>query len=184
MHNGLGLHTYRVVASDPNLPQRLIVVFKVTCPRIPRGEATSNNYTQAAWASAILQSSCLLCIKLSLLFFYRRIFLVSQKWLKVCWWINVIYAVLWTIGSIFFFLFQCKPVGYYWNRLYLSMHVPPPFPVSGSCPNQVQQISGPLITSLISDVMILLLPIATLLHLQISKRRKIGLLIIFSFGTL
>lgn len=119
---------------------------------------TTNDYGIAVWASAILTCSCLLCVKLSLLFFYRRLFIVGQTWLKVAW--------LWSIGSIFFYLFQCQPIDYYWNRWYLATKVEPPFPVSGSCPNQVQQVSGPLITSLISDIAILALPLAALARLQ------------------
>jgi hypothetical protein len=46
-------------------------------------------------------------IKLTLLFFYRRIFLDNQKWLRIAWWAILVYVILWFFGAIGFYLFQC-----------------------------------------------------------------------------
>jgi hypothetical protein len=46
-------------------------------------------------------------IKLTLLFFYRRICLVNQKWLRIAWWAILVYVILWFFGATGFYLFQC-----------------------------------------------------------------------------
>lgn len=123
------------------------------------------------------------CIKLSLLFFYRRLFLVNQKWLIIAWWANMVYAILWFFGSTGFYIFQCWPVQFYWTRYHNRYHVGPV--VEGQCnATTVHNVALPLILSLISDVAVLLLPVAAILKLQISRKRKLGLATIFSVGVL
>ena len=122
-------------------------------------------------------------IKLSLLFFYRRLFLVNQKWLRVAWWANMVYVILWFFGASGFYIFQCWPVQWYWKRYYQRYHVGPP--QNGQCrATTVQHVALPLILSLISDVALLLLPLTAILKLQITFKKKLGLVAVFSVGTL
>lgn len=128
---------------------------------------------------------CFLAIKLCLLFFYRRIFLVNQRWLRIFWWTNLVYAVLWFIGSTLYYILQCLPVSYYWERLYQRFHVSPAYPVHGQCDAATTaQVALPLIFSLISDFALLFLPLFTLAKLHMSLKRKVALLALFSLGFL
>lgn len=161
---GLGLHMYRVIGSDPNPPQHLVSIFKII------------------WVSAVLNGSCFLAIKLSILYTYRRLFLVNQRWLKIAWWANVIYAVLWAIGSTLFYILQCGPVDYYWNRMYLVAQIKTSSSLNGHCESNQAKIAASLITSTISDFAILLLPVSVLWNLQISTRKKVRLVLLFSLG--
>ena len=137
------------------------------------------------WIPAVFNGPCFLTIKLCLLFFYRRLFLVNQKWLRLFWWVNLTYAVLWFVGSTLYYILQCLPVNYYWERFYQRFHVQPPNPVHGECnAATTAQVGLPLIFSLISDFALLLLPIVTLARLQMSLRRKASLLALFSLGLL
>ena len=133
----------------------------------------------------VLTGATFTCIKLALLFFYRRIFLVNQKWLRIAWWSILAYVVLWFFGATGFYLFQCWPVQWYWIRYYQRYHVQSPGPVQGQCnATTVAHVAMPLIFSLISDVAVLLLPITTIVKLQISREKKLGLAAIFSVGLL
>lgn len=119
-------------------------------------------------------------IKLSLLFFYRRIFLVQQRWFKIALWLNAFYAAGLGIGSTFEFIFQCLPVSYFWERFSIDYGITPT--VTGSCLPQTVHLATPAILSTISDVLILLLPLAVLFKLKLDAKRKFGLMAIFSLG--
>ncbi|KAI9813675.1 MAG: hypothetical protein M1827_003746 [Pycnora praestabilis] len=165
--NGLGLHVYRVLAEDPNPPHRLIALF------------------EALYINAVLTGPCFLSIKISLLWFYRRAFLVHQRWLAIAWWINLVYIILWAIGSTIFYILQCIPPDYYWRRTYLLFKITPPSLVHGQCNSDTAVLVAlPLIFSLISDFGILVLPVVTLSRLKLRTSKKLGLLAIFSLGLL
>ena len=133
----------------------------------------------------VLTSPTFTLIKLSLLFFYRRLFLVNQKWLRIAWWMNLVYILMWVFGATGFYLFQCWPVEWYWTRYYARYHARPPGELKGQCnATTVQHVALPPIFGLLSDIGILLLPIAAILRLQISKARRLGLAAIFSIGIL
>ena len=124
-------------------------------------------------------------IKLSLLFFYRRLFLVNQTWLRIAWWANMVYVILWFFGGTGFYIFQCWPVQWYWVRYYERYHDGTWTGETGQCnATTVAHVAMPLIFSLVSDVALLLLPIATISKLQISLKKKLGLTAIFSVGVL
>ena len=130
-----------------------------------------------------LQSPTLSFIKLSLLFLYRRLFLVNQKWLRIAWWVNLIYIILWTLGSTGFYMFQCWPVGWYWRRYYKKFD--PTFTENGQCnATRVELVAVPLVFGLISDVALLCLPIFAILGLQISTSKKWGLAGVFGIGAM
>jgi hypothetical protein len=122
-------------------------------------------------------------IKLTLLFFYRRLFLVNQKWLRVAWWANLVYVILWFFGATGFYIFQCWPVQWYFMRYYKKYNVEPPYPIVGQCnATSTTHVAIPLVFGLFSDVMILILPLATIFRLHMSKKAKIGLTLVFSVG--
>jgi hypothetical protein len=164
---GLGLHSWRINAEDPNYPKKL------------------SNAFRHVWITMVFTGSTFTCIKLALLFFYRRLFLVNQKWLRIAWWINLVYVILWLFGSTGFYLFQCWPVQWYFMRYYSRYHRPAPYPITGQCKaTNVTNVSRPLIFGLISDIAILLLPVFTISQLQMSRFKKFGLSGIFSLGLL
>ena len=52
-------------------------------------------------------------LKMSLLFFYLRIFLgPAQKWL----WGTVIFNAVYGIFFVFLAAFQCRPISYFWTK--------------------------------------------------------------------
>lgn len=92
------------------------------------------------------------CIKLSLLFFYRRLFLVV-RW-SVFDVVSIVYAALvamWTLAFFFLFLFGC--------RTRIDMHWAPLQEVQNQCGNAMAPELGLVISDLATDLMILCLPL-------------------------
>lgn len=146
----------------------------------------THSILQHVWICMVFVGPTFAFIKLSLLFFYRRLFLVQQKWLRIGWWANMIYVILWFFGATGFYLFQCWPVQWYWTRYYQRYHIgPAPIAKKGQCnATIVQHVAMPLIFSLVSDVALLLLPIVAISRLKATWKRKLGLAAIFSVGVL
>ena len=176
------MHSWRINAEDPNYPENLSNTFKV-CPLSPLLPYAVLTPEEHVWACMILTGPTFAAVKLALLFFYRRLFLINQRWLRLTWWVNVVYVILWLIGATGFYIFQCWPVQWYFMRYYQRFNRPPPYPLSGQCDaTTIINVSIPLIFGLISDVIILVLPLATIFSLHMSRRSKIGLILVFSVG--
>ncbi|KAI0121595.1 hypothetical protein F4776DRAFT_665370 [Hypoxylon sp. NC0597] len=165
-HYGLGLHVYTVNARDPDYPSNLSKTFR------------------HIWVTMVLMSAFFMCIKMTLLFFYKRLFLVANPKLRIFWWANFVYNVLWFFGGTSFYLFQCKPVQWYFIQYYARFpHVPIPGGMKGQCDaTSVLHVSLPVIFSLISDVSLLLLPIMAIYQLRLDKNKKRGLMAVFGIG--
>ena len=128
----------------------------------------------------------LTAIKICLLFFYRRLFLVHQRWLWFAWWGNLVYVILWFFGATGFYLFQCWPSEWYWLQYYEKYKTPLPGSIkNGQCRAQtVLHVSLPLVFGLVSDVAILLLPMTALYALQMDRKKKFAMFLLFAVGTL
>jgi hypothetical protein len=131
--------------------------------------------------TAVFNGPALLATKISLLLYYRRLFLVHQSWLRIAWWFNLVFVVLWGIFCTLYYILQCTPPSYYWERKNPNNTID-----DGRCPipAKLENVAIPLILSAISDFAILLLPILTVLTLQTALIRKLGLAAIFSVGFL
>ncbi|KAI1100870.1 hypothetical protein F4804DRAFT_317765 [Jackrogersella minutella] len=161
---GFGLHQYRVLANDPKAPLSLVQVLQII------------------WAYAVLNGFCFSTIKLSILLFLRRLFWVT-RWFKIAWWINVAYVVLWTIGSTLFYIFQCSPIDFYWNKIYAAVAMTPPeADKDGSCIKALASIGTPIILNTIGDLFVLLLPLPILFKLQTTTTKRLRLLALFIIG--
>lgn len=164
VHKGFGLHQFRVMATDPEPPLRLVQILQII------------------WAYAVLNGFCFSTIKLSILLFMRRLFWVA-RWFKIAWWINVVYVVLWTVGSTLFYIFQCSPVDYYWNKIYAGVGLtPPPGDLHGTCIKALGSIGTPIILNTAGDLFVLLLPLPILLKIQTTTTKRLRLLALFVIG--
>jgi hypothetical protein len=131
----------------------------------------------------VLMSSFFTCIKLTLLFFYKRLFLVTDTKLRVFWWVNLVYVVLWFFGGTGFYLFQCKPVQWYFMQYYFRFGKPVPGNLRGQCnATSVLNVSLPMVFSLLSDIGLLVLPLWAIWDLRLSRWKKIGLFCVFGIG--
>lgn len=115
---------------------------------------------------------CLL--KMSLLFFYLKIF--PAKGVRMLLWGTIVYNTIWGISFLLIAIFQCRPISYFWTQWDGTG--------SGVCldSNAIGWANG--ITSIILDVWMLVIPLAQLRNLQLHFKKKIGVAIMFSTGTL
>jgi hypothetical protein len=109
--------------------------------------------------------------KLSILLMYYRIF--RFPYFKTWAYIIGTFVILWVICITFLFIFICVPVQKLWY---------PQIP--GHCINQVGTWIANAISTIATDLVILLLPIPQVWKLQLRISEKIAVLIAFSLGFL
>lgn len=112
--------------------------------------------------------------KPSILAFYLRIF-PSDNFRRSC--LSVIsLTVLSTVAFLVVTLFHCYPISYNWNGWKKESE--------GKCTNLNAQTYATAAMNIVLDFCVLLLPIPWLLKLQVSLRKKINLILMFSLGIL
>ena len=110
-----------------------------------------------------------------MLLFYIRLF--PQQWMQWVRWSLfglTAWTVAWGIGTIFAFIFQCRPIEYLW-RLDLQ---------DGKCvkQNALYFVCG--LTSTLTILTVLLFPLPITFKLQASKAKKWGLAFSLTAGAL
>lgn len=124
----------------------------------------------------IVYTLCILFIRLSILFFYRRLFGPNrnlQRIVSAFVWYEAIYTTVITLGCIFI----CNPVNSWWD---LSRR-------ADDCPTFRRTMGlyvGVRSLGVLEDVLILLLPMKFVFGLKLPLREKVGLCLIFSLGAL
>lgn len=113
--------------------------------------------------------------KLSLLVFYLnlspdRMFRIVVKMIGLCF---VLYAVAYALTSIF----SCSPVYASWDLAAAASS-------TASCINKEMFYLAASIANICMDVIILLVPLRIVVPLQIPKRQKVSLLLLFATGGL
>ncbi|KAH8686414.1 hypothetical protein BGZ61DRAFT_454454 [Ilyonectria robusta] len=107
--------------------------------------------------------------KLSLLLMYYRIFRVP--YFKKMAWIVGTFVMAWVVTITFLFVFICIPVEKLWYP-----HLP------GHCINQVGTWIANAASTILTDFIILLLPLRPIWRLQLGKGEKFGLMVAFGLG--
>lgn len=128
---------------------------------------------EVLYIADLLWPASITAVKLSILFFYRRLF--STKQFRhtslyvdaLCW--------IWVLICTFVLAFQCDPVAAAWDvALAPTAHCQALGPI----------VIGPEITNILIDVVILALPIHMIRGLQMHPRQKILVSLVFLFGGL
>lgn len=128
----------------------------------------------------IVWALALTFIKLSLLFYYRQLFLIHQRVLKYTIWALLFYVVAWGIGTTFTMIFKCTPISYNWTAGAAFYGLSPG--KKGKCQPELAHLAAPTILNTVSDVALIVLPAVVLMQLQMSTQRKLGLIALFSVG--
>ncbi|KAM3084557.1 hypothetical protein ACMFMG_001340 [Clarireedia jacksonii] len=144
------------------------------------GYPTINEY-QGLWADKLeypflwTQISAIGCIKLSFVFFYRRIFVVSSKRnaFSIATIVVIVIVSLWTVSFVFAHIFECGTRFWaLWNfkntRLY--------------CDKTLKMENGLAISDFITDVIVFMMPVPMVMRLHMNSTRKLAVLAIFAFG--
>ena len=120
----------------------------------------------------IFYSLTLPTVKLSLLCMYWKIF----GRVKAFHYATIVVGMIvigWMIGTLFAQVFTCIPVQGAWEP-----------EIGARCIDQVKFYYGNAISNVITDVIILVMPLHLVWHLQMSVQRKIGLSLVILLGSL
>ncbi|EXF83067.1 hypothetical protein CFIO01_06239 [Colletotrichum fioriniae PJ7] len=122
-----------------------------------------------AYLTIIFYNTGLACVKVSILLLYLRI-LRDLNYRKACYVVLfiVVCVSLWTVLSSIFF---CVPITKNWDRA-----------ITGVCFSQGIAWFVNAALNILTDFMILILPLPILPKIKQSRRQKIGLYLIFALG--
>lgn len=119
-------------------------------------------------------SASMIFIKLSILLFYRRLFPrenTTARW-RTCHLALCIASVGVGVIQCFGIAFQCTPVAFFWDRT-----IP-----GGHCINMMAFFRFANIANLLTDILILAMPIPIVWSLRLDRQKKIGVCGLFLLG--
>lgn len=119
----------------------------------------------------ITYSLSLAAVKTGILSFYLRLFGSRSYFRKLAYAIMVV-VVLWLLSIILETFLLCRPFARNWD---LTID-------RGTCGDRPTVYFSAGVLNIITDFMVLVLPIYEVWRLQLNKQRKWGLIIMFSFG--
>ncbi|KKO99683.1 hypothetical protein THAR02_08213 [Trichoderma harzianum] len=139
---------------------------------------------QYAWAIGLFIAELgyfvtIACVKWSILAFYWRSFKIRSS-VKIPIYILAVIVLLWATAVILVTIFQCQPTSAWWNR-FNPTH--PLQPDQYSCTvDSVKFFYGNAIPTIVTDVLMLALPLPYITKLQLPKGQKWALAGIFLVG--
>ncbi|CEJ58752.1 hypothetical protein PMG11_07398 [Penicillium brasilianum] len=128
-------------------------------------------YLKTLFTGSILYTLCVASIKLSILMLYKRLFPVKPMDIAVM--IVSLIIILWAACGILAGCFTCIPTEKLWDPM-----------IPGGCMDLGRFYYGLQIPNIVTDAIILVMPMHTVWGLPISKAQKTGLSIIFILGFL
>ncbi|CAI6328942.1 unnamed protein product [Periconia digitata] len=144
------------------------------------GKAKQGVLMKIEYALLLMVAAALTLIKLSFLFFYKRVFVYDKtNWKDVR---NIIIhalialIIIWGLGFVLIMLTGCR------NHFYA--HYSTLEDTMGKCINTFLYLYAFAISDFITDVLIILTPIPFILKLRLSLKRKLGIMLVFLLGAL
>jgi hypothetical protein len=119
--------------------------------------------------------ACVMFIKLSLLYLYKRISTPGNRRFSIAWWITAFVVIGYTIPSLLATIFQCRPVKAAWDFRFVEPN---------NCIHVGNLYVSHAVLNAITDVIFLLLPIPSVWALSITMREKITISLLFALGSL
>ncbi|KAG9249808.1 uncharacterized protein F5Z01DRAFT_668148 [Emericellopsis atlantica] len=110
--------------------------------------------------------------KASLLIFYLR--LSPQTWFKISVWATLVFISGYTVGIFFALIFACDPIAKSYDATV----------VSGTCINRPTLYIATAVVNILSDIQLFFLPLPFVVKLQVPRRQKLGLVVIFLLGSI
>ncbi|KAJ5387566.1 hypothetical protein N7509_010107 [Penicillium cosmopolitanum] len=128
-------------------------------------------YFKVAWANNFVYPGCIAFIKLSILALYKRIFSTKKMNLAVNFMAS--FVVVWMVGNFIAGAINCLPVQKFWDRS-----------LEGACMDIAPFSYGQQIPNILSDAIILVMPLKVVWTLPIPKSQKVMLSGVFIVGGL
>lgn len=114
----------------------------------------------------------LMLVKFSMLRFYARIFSINRVFTLAVWSAAVV-IFLWMVSVVLETFLLCRPLAYNWDTT-----------IDGTCGNRQAVYVGAGVSNMVTDFMVLLLPIPFVWRLRMPTASKMSLLGIFCLGIL
>jgi hypothetical protein len=126
---------------------------------------------QIGWSNSFVYTGCILFIKLSILTLYKRLFSVPRMIIVA----NAIaaFVILWALGIFLVGALMCLPVQKFWKPS-----------IEGSCIDPAKFYYGQQIPNILTDLIILIMPLKVVWALPISKTQRLLLSGVFMVGGL
>lgn len=112
-------------------------------------------------------------VKASILLFYARIFPSQNVWFRRSLYAMAVIVFLWWIICQFVVIFECTPIHFFWERK----------PVTGHCINIQSFFLGQAIPNIITDGILLALPLPMIWDLHLPRAQKMALSGVFLLGS-
>ncbi|KAF2690333.1 hypothetical protein K458DRAFT_399671 [Lentithecium fluviatile CBS 122367] len=125
---------------------------------------------KAAFLGINLLAVSTYAIKMSILFFYVRIFSI-ETWFRRVSYVVMGLSTAWVIATVVAFCQICQPIDSFWNKL-----------KPGKCVSGNNYFLGTGVSDTILDIIILLLPVRMALQLHLPMRTKVAIAGIFALG--
>ena len=124
--------------------------------------------------------AALCLIKISVLLFYRRLSVTFSRAFLVAVWVSIIYNILYVIGFALVILLICHPVQAYW------LSFKPEWAQTHKYHCGTEGISLPAAGgfSVLGDAYTALLPMLLIANLELPRKQKFGLYLLFALGFL
>lgn len=122
------------------------------------------------WASIVIYNLGLFLCKFSILLQYLRIF--PYRLFRILNFSLMTFIFAWSCWTVFSAIFSCRPVEYFWNK-----SIP-----GGKCLSQWAVWFANAGVNIVTDVLVATLPLPFLNQLQLPKRQRIALMIVFALG--
>ena len=126
---------------------------------------------QDAFAYTFVYATTLMTVKVSILLFYRRLFITAK--FKLATNIVAVIVVLWWIAVLLAQIFQCRPIQGIWDST-----------IKASCVKKSTYYIGVAVPNIVTDVALLCLPVQMVWHLHTNLVHKIALTFTFLTGGL
>jgi hypothetical protein len=139
---------------------------------VPFNQITA--FVHAFYAMEVLYFLQVALLKLSLLFFYLRVFPGPK--IRRLIWCTIICDILFGLVFIITGIFQCRPISYYWNS-WDGEH-------EGKCVDINALAWANAGISIMLDAWMLGLPMSQVIYLNLHWKKKVGVALMFIVGTL
>lgn len=126
---------------------------------------------RAVLACIIMYIASMAATKISILLLYRRIFPIWK--LRCIAWAVGIFIFAYSFAAVFVVIFACHPVQGVWNPL-----------AKAKCNNTNAAVLVMAIFNVVTDVIVLILPMPVVWGLELPKTRKFQVMAIFLLGSL
>jgi hypothetical protein len=179
-HAEFGLDDYFIaITLAVGIPSSVLTVHGLTSNGLGRDIWTVKfeqitNFIHVFYAMEILYFAQVALLKLSLLFFYLKIF--PGPTIRKLIWGTVTFDVMFGVVFAFVGIFQCRPISFYWKS-WDGEH-------QGQCVDVNALGWANAAISILLDGWMLALPMSQIVHLNLHWKKKIGVALMFIVGTL